>query len=333
MPDETHPRRSDAEVSSTTWHGQAAWKLENETVQVIVVPEMGAKIVSLLDKRNQVEWLVGPGQRPFKPALYGAVFTDQDMSGWDEMFPTINACQAPAPTSDQTVQLPDHGEVWAIPWQRMDADKAALSFSVKGRVLSYELFRTISFHAEDILRFRYRVENQSTSPLPAIWAAHPQFTIGAKAKVILPPHITKVCNVLPEEFGFGSIEEILDWPETTQEDGEMIRLDEVGPPTRKQARKFYVTLDTRAAWIAIIREPNRDWISLSWNREEIPYLGIWMDEGYISQESVIAPEPTTGYYDSLSLAVEKGRHMVIEPGKSISWSLMVRFGDYQTAFL
>jgi hypothetical protein len=58
-----------------------------------------------------------------------------------------------------------------------------------------------------------------------------------------------------------------------------------------------------------------------------------MDEGYISQESVIAPEPTTGYYDSLSLAVEKGRHMVIEPGKSISWSLMVRFGDYQTAFL
>ena len=35
--------------------------LESESLRVVVVPEMGAKIVSLLDRRNGVEWLVGPG--------------------------------------------------------------------------------------------------------------------------------------------------------------------------------------------------------------------------------------------------------------------------------
>ena len=33
------------------------------------------------------EWLLGPADCPFRPVPYGASFVDQDMSGWDEMFP------------------------------------------------------------------------------------------------------------------------------------------------------------------------------------------------------------------------------------------------------
>jgi galactose mutarotase-like enzyme len=333
MPQESQPKMSSAAVSEMTWHGQAALKLENATLQVVVVPEMGAKIVSLFDKRNQVEWLPSPGGRPFEPVPYGAVFTDQDMSGWDEMFPTIVTCQYTDPHSGQRISLPDHGEVWAVPWQPVVTEKTALSFSVEGRALPYKLSRTIEFQEESIFRFTYQVINQSEVPLSALWAAHPQFSIGVKARVILPPHITKVCNVLPEEFGWGQIEKNINWPETTREDGKTLRLNTVGPPERNRARKFYVPPDTQAAWIAIYREPSGDWISLSWDTDEIPYLGIWMDEGYISSETVIAPEPSTGFYDSLALAIEKGRQMVIEPGQSFSWSLLVRFGDHDTAFL
>jgi len=57
------------------------------------------------------------GNRPFKPVAYGAVFVDQDMSGWDEMFPTINACTYPAPSPYAGITLPDHGEVWVLPWE------------------------------------------------------------------------------------------------------------------------------------------------------------------------------------------------------------------------
>lgn len=70
------------------------WKMTRCTV---VVPEMGAKLVSLADKRSGLEWLAGPADRPFRPVPYGADFVQQDMSGWDEMFPTIVACAYPAP--------------------------------------------------------------------------------------------------------------------------------------------------------------------------------------------------------------------------------------------
>ena len=88
-----------ANVSQTTWHGLPAWTLENDFLRTVIVPEPGAKLVSLVDKRSQREWLVGPGNRPLKKIPDGAAFVDQDMSGWDEMFPTIVACAYPGSRS------------------------------------------------------------------------------------------------------------------------------------------------------------------------------------------------------------------------------------------
>jgi hypothetical protein len=46
----------------------------------------------------------------------------------------------------------------------------------------------------------------------------------------------------------------------------------------------------------------------------------------------VAPEPSTGYYDSLALAVEKGKQMVIQPGERVTWSLLIHFGDQHAPF-
>lgn len=79
-------------TSKTTWHNFDALALESDSMQVVIVPDLGAKIVSLYDKVHRREWLVPPIRQVQQPA-YGAVFVDQDMSGWDEMMPTIVACE------------------------------------------------------------------------------------------------------------------------------------------------------------------------------------------------------------------------------------------------
>ena len=127
-------------ISQTNWRGLDAWVLENEILRTIVVPELGAKLVSLLDKRSQREWLVDPGERPFQKVAYGAPFEKQDMSGWDDMFPTISACEYPGPGEKHGVALPDHGEVWSLPWTVTQAcsDRLALSVEGKGAALPVE---------------------------------------------------------------------------------------------------------------------------------------------------------------------------------------------------
>jgi hypothetical protein len=319
-------------VTATTWHGVAALALENEQLRVVVVPQIGAKIVSLFDKRAAVEWLVGPGTRPFRPVAYGASFEAQDMSGWDEMFPTISACAYSGAGAHTVVVLPDHGEVWALPWTDPMVSGDAITLAVAGRALPYRLTRCLSFAAATVLRFDYHLANLGPDPLPYIWAAHPQFACGAAARIILPPAVRQVCNVLPPDWGWGAAEALYRWPEANHPNGEAARLDVVGSPSLRHARKFYSLPDQPVAWAVLRREPHGAWLRMAWDPQEVPYFGLWIDEGLLNAESVAAPEPATGFYDSLALAAEKQQVAVVAAGAEVRWTLSVQLGTSEEPY-
>lgn len=313
-------------IEQVSWHGQTAWQFANDTIRTLVVPEIGAKLASLFDKRSGREWLVGPGERPLRHMPYGASFVEQDMSGWDEMFPTIVACEYPAPGPKMGTPLPDHGEVWPLPWTVEAGPADALRLSVRGVALRYELRRELRFAAADTLQMHYELLNMEAERMAYLWAAHPQFACGDAARIVLPQGITAVHNALPPEWGWGDPETPLAWPVAGQPAGPQVQLDAVGPPSKQAARKFFVPPVTAVNWAGLVRQPTGDWLRLEWDAGKLPYLGIWIDEGRISPESVVALEPMTGYYDSLATAWTKERVALIEPGETQTWDLFVRLG-------
>jgi len=313
-------------VRAIRWQGWDAWALECADLRVVTVPALGAKLVSLLDKRSGREWLAGPGDRPLQPIPYGARFQEQDMSGWDEMFPTISACAYPGPGEAHGAALPDHGEVWSLPWQVEESSAGRLTLAVQGRALPYRLTRTLTCRAPDTLDMRYQLTNLSHYALPYIWAAHPQLACGAGAEIHFPPEVTAVYNTLPASWGWGEVETRFDWPVAAGADGRPLRLDRVGPATLRRGRKLFAPPDTRPAWAAVVCQPAGDWLHLAWDAARIPYLGLWVDEGALNQAPVAAPEPTTGFYDSLAVAWAKQAVTVVEAGATRTWSLRVRLG-------
>lgn len=319
-------------VYQTTWQGLEAWTLESETLRTVVLPQLGAKLVSLLDKRSQLEWLVDSGGRPLKPVSYGASFVDQDMSGWDEMFPTIVTCEYPLPGEFYGAQLPDHGEAWALPWSIDYAQKGTLRLCLDGKVLPYRLTRTLSYSVPDKLQLHYELENLSQELMPYIWAAHPQFACGDNAQILLPPEVTQVCNTIPADWGWGDPETRFDWPEALSVTGQKVRIDRTRPPSLQQARKFFVLPETHPAWTGLVRHPSEDWLRLDWDPEQVPYLGIWIDEGALNHTTVAALEPTTGFYDSLAVAWGKKEVTVLEPGSTRTWALTVQSGTGKQPF-
>jgi galactose mutarotase-like enzyme len=319
-------------VGETSWEGFTAWVLETDALRAVVVPHLGAKLVSLVDKRVQLEWLVGPGDRPLKKVSYGAPFEKQDMSGWDEMFPTIVACEYPAPGENSGRPLPDHGEVWTLPWRLENAGPDRLSLSVEGRALPYRLTRTLSFGAPNELVMQYELENRSQEAMPYVWAAHPQFVCGDEAEVRLPSGVTEVCNTLPAGWGWGEPETRFAWPEYLGTDGQPIRINRTGPASLEQARKFFVLPETRIGWATLMRRPSKDWLRLDWDPNSVPYFGLWVDEGALNHETVVALEPTTGFYDSLALAWKKGEVTAVAPDSTTSWRLRVRVGTGEHPF-
>ena len=313
-------------VSATSWHGLDAWALESECLRTVIVPALGAKLVSLLDKRSQQEWLAGPGSRPVRRVSYGALFHEQDLSGWDEMFPTIVACAYPGDGPVHGAPLPDHGEVWTLPWAVAQAGDGEVTLSVVGQVLPYRLTRRAGYSEPDTLQLHYELVNLGQEPMPYIWAAHPQFTCGLEAEIVLPAHVTAVVNTIPASWGWGPPETRFDWPAAVTADGSSARLDRVGPPDLHRGRKFFLPPDVRASWAGLVRQPAGAWLRLAWDTSNVPYFGLWVDEGALSHESVAAPEPTTGYYDSLAVAWEKGEVTMAAPGATVTWTMTVQVG-------
>jgi hypothetical protein len=102
-------------VSRGSFKDQDAIVLENDTVRAVLLPAWGAKTVSLFHKGLGIETLWQNPAAAFKKTGYGASYDTGEFAGFDEMFPTISRCFYEAdPWSG--VEVPDHGEVWSIPW-------------------------------------------------------------------------------------------------------------------------------------------------------------------------------------------------------------------------
>ncbi len=308
-------------ISQTTWHELPAWALDTPALRVVTVPELGAKIVSIFDKKAGHEWLIPPGSRPPKPITYGAVFVDQDMSGWDEMFPTINACAYPAAGPYAGARLPDHGEVWALPWDLIRADAGVLELGVNGRALPYRLTRAMTLSDDHTLRLSYAVINTGDAPFFGLWAAHPQFCVTPQTRIQLP--VQQVVNVtdIPE---WGAPGQLFDWPQATTQHGEPRSIDAVAPATAHRCRKFYTLPDQPVAWSGLHETPTGPWLRLAWDTAQVPYLGIWVDEGMFNAVPTAALEPATGYYDSLAGAYANRRVPLLNPGQPVTWEMTVQ---------
>ena len=250
----------------------------------------GAKITSLRDASN-VEWLaqtdevsrVGPETS----------FVDAEMAGWDECAPSIVECAV------AEFSIPDHGDLWNCPFTPGDAPGSAWAV---GSSLGYRFERTISA-TERGLRLDYAAEAIST-PVPFLWAAHPQFVVSPGTIVELgDPSVTvPVVDVLDAS---------LPESEWRHDVPVLAGVDQRG------CGKYYVRPDH---WIdsVTLRRPTGESLTCRWSAE-CRYVGIWIDNGLYSREPVIAIEPSTGYFDSLATAVSNGTAVTLVPGAPFRW--------------
>jgi len=308
-------------VIHTTWHGMAALGLENETVRVLTLPELGGKIVSLYDKRHDYEWLVGPDGRAVQLVAYGADFTAQDMSGWDECLPSIKPCEYPADGPYNGADIPDHGEVWALGWDVTDTD-SRVSLAVDGRILPYTLTRSLSLTGAATLALDYTVTNTGSAPFVWLWAAHPQFTATAGTRLTLPDDVTELYNVrdLP---AWGAWGRRYPYPVTDDLHGNRVDLSRVTDASSGTCRKMYVPPEQPIRWAGLADDTHDTSLTMRWDPADVPYVGIWVDEGAVNTQSTLAIEISNGFHDSLETAYENDRVPQLAPGARAAWRVLV----------
>ena len=280
------------EPERTGWHGDRAWLYRAGQLEVVVLPQRGGKLASIIHYGRQ--WLTQPKCPLLPMSQLPELLVDGDMFGWDECAPTIDDCDVLGH------RLPLHGDAWDQPW--VDAGDGWLE--VRGRSLAYTLRRRLSVRP-DGFRLDYRVIAEQR--MPFLWAAHPQFAAAPDTQVVFGSDGLPLVDSF--ERGY--------WSDRGADDP--VRLADVPP---EHSAKLFVAPE-QAVDRAQLLHPDGATLTLRWDPEVVPYLGVWMDRAGIGPVDTIAIEPMTGYADSCAAAARANRVLRLNPMQTVSWWLDV----------
>lgn len=320
-----------ATLVETHHDGLASLLIETDHLSIKVLPELGAKVISIVCKPSgrEVLWRQ-PGRELRRPA-FGAAFDAYDLSGWDECFPSIGEVHYPDGPWKGIV-VPDHGELWSQPWQWAWAEKR-LRMWVHSVRFAYHFERIFDFEAPDCIAIHYRVGNPTPFPFKALWSMHPFFAVSPTSRVLLPAGAGVVTEISKGER-IGPYLSRNPWPRVQDRSGVSFDLSVMGPRQQGNVEKLFST-PLSAGWSALYDDASEDFLVFTFDPGQIPYTGIcqirdgWPDEGESAYTTIL--EPCSGWPDRLDVAVERGAHVVVPPQGELAWTVNMQIGQGKQA--
>lgn len=302
----------------TTYKGLRAALLENDFLRLTFLPGYACKLASLVKKQTGREFLFQSSQETLEVPPYGASFCAYDSSGFDEVFPSIDACPYPS-GAYKGVPVPDHGEVWAMPWRSAFApDGKSVKAVVQSAALPYTLSRTVTLTENEVL-FEYKAENLSEDPFPFIWTPHCLLACSPATRLLIPSDLTQVMTVEHSTKRLGPWGTRHRYPLTMDVNGRPLDLAATEPVSAQNCEKFYFTSPNTAGWCGVEHTDTADTLIYQYEADKVPYLGVWKTQGGYRGDYNIALEPCTGVYDDLYVADKIHKASVIAPRGCYEW--------------
>jgi galactose mutarotase-like enzyme len=292
--------------------------LESDQLKLTVLPERGAKVASLHYRPAATELLWQPAAGVTDgPVAAGIAFDADQAWGWDEMFPAIHAEEYEA-EGGRLIAVPDHGEVWTLPWELLQADgKSSVTLRVTGASLPYELTRRTAVSGATITQ-DYTLRNTGETELPWMWAAHPLFVLDGGAALQVPPAWDTVRNA-HDSPAMPGYDRIYPYP------GSGPRLDALPAPGSAVALKYFFEHENAdpGARVVLSRPELCLDIEVGADPRTAPWYGVWCNAGGLFGHNNVAIEPASAPMDSLSAAARLGRLPRLPAGASVSWWMVV----------
>ncbi len=311
---------------STDWklHDLRTVILENELLRVVILPDLGGRI-----------WQVGYRPRSFdllwhhpriKPrnVPFHSVYDDVFFGGWDELYPND------IPEEINGERMPDHGEIWALPWEyeveSKRGDEVAVRLQVETPISSTRLEKRLALRTgEPILRCHYRLTNTGRIAQPFLWKLHVALNVDEHLRIDMPAQ-----NMYIEEFGVSRIGRTgVDyyWPYATDESNNRCDM-RWAMPFDSGVCEFQYATHLTAGWCAVTHTRDKLSFGLAFEPEVLSSCWLFASYGGWRNLNVLVLEPCTGYPVSVNDGLQQGTHRTLPPGGTIECevSAVVRDG-------
>ena len=312
-------------IYRSQYKDQHAISIESDSTLAQFLPTIGAKMCSLVYKPLGLELMI---QRPGKEYLlqpYDGSFVAGECSGLDDMFPTIDECFYEAPPWKGT-RIPDHGEVWSIPWDH-NIEHSRLHMATYGVRFPYRMEKWVSFADPTVLRIDYTVTNLSAFDFEFLWAAHPMFYLEEGAEISLPRGVEKVQAAFTVNGCMARYADEFDWPVCRLPGGIQRDLRQIRPEQTREADKYFIKGKMPEGWCAVRYPQSNLTLALSFPVEQVPYLGILTNEGGWDNLYNLFLEPCTMPFDRPDIGKKLGEVSTVGAKSTVSWYLNISIGE------
>jgi galactose mutarotase-like enzyme len=273
-------RRSPTAPIEGTLAGWRAVTLTGERLEVVVLPERGAEIHALRDRRTGIDvllhapWGLAPPGAPPREGADGHGFLERYAGGWQELFPSVND-----PTTYAGAAIPFHGEVALLPWE-VESDGDALVCRVACRATPFDLERRMRLDG-DALILDEAVTNRSDREAHFVWGHH---------CVLGPPFLERACRLDAPARTVVTIPEMWEdtarlepgqrsaWPHARLRAGGTADLREVPGPEAGSHDDVYLT-DLDDGYVAVTNPRLGLTFRLEFDRRVFRWLISWQPYG------------------------------------------------------
>ena len=299
---------------------------ENVVIQsgdcvLTMLPALGGKISSL--RVNGHELLQAP-LNPYRSRTPSLSFAESDAGGWDECLPSVAACRIETPAGP--VEIPDHGDLWGVPWQILQTSEDSATLRVQCSSLPLELTRSAILSSSSSgwrLNLLYSLTNLGTHPVPWSWSAHPLFAVDAGDRISLPQEVQslRIENSAGDRFGADAVTAA--WPVASSPSGASLDVNVAQDAHTGVGDKLFAG-PLREGWCTLERRQIGLQLTVRFDPQITPYLGLWLcyggwPDGPGPKQVCVAPEPTTAPSDSLAETGAWSRSL--EHGETCTWPM------------
>lgn len=285
-------------------------RMENALLRVDLAPEVGGKIISLVEKRSGHEFLWRNQGLRLERLPPGASFDPNFYGGVDDLLPND------FPESIDGVAYPDHGELWTTPMSYgIDGETLILEATLPLARLSYKK-RVRLREDRPCVDLDYRIENRSGAVRRFMWKLHAALKVEPGDAIVCPARTARVADL---QWSRWHTAEPFPWPVI-----EGNWADEI-PPADGTCDFFYLyDLETgRISWESAARGLR---FGLEFDPGVFPFAWFFASYGGLLGYYTAVLEPCSGMPVSVNEAAEAEQCSRLEPGQSIETRVSVYAG-------
>ena len=274
-------------------------RVANDFLQVDVAPGVGGRIVNLVEKSSNHQFLWHNTALKLEKLEPGAAYDPNFYGTIDELIPND------IPEIINGIECPDHGELWTASLDyRIDGETLVLSGTLPIFGLRYERRMTLASNSHTI-NLDYHIENISGARREFLWKLHSALTIGAGDRIICPAHAAVVGDL---EYSRWSSTQPFRWPYVEGQRADIV-------PEKDGTMDFLYLYDLEEGRMAWESADGSLTFVYEFDLNVFPYAWMFASFGGFDDHYMAILEPCTTMPISVNEAANLGQCSVLEAGE------------------